>query len=179
VSELRTSSWTLSPIQPDGDGHAHLSLPFPSSGCLYVGTTYAYDGLEVPAIAGYSVLPKLCIPESDCAGDITSQIRIDVTDPSIAWWASEWLVNSYNVYRGDLAVLKQTGVYTQDPATVPLAQRSCEVAGDAVRDDAALAPGQGVFYFVSGNFFDGYVTNEGSLGTDSTGWQRPNTNPCH
>jgi hypothetical protein len=179
VSELRTSSWTLSAVQPDSDGHAHLSLPVPSSGCLYIGTTYAYDGLEVPAIAGFSRLPKNCIPESpDCAGDVTSKIRIDVADPSIVWWASEWWVPSYNLYRGDLAVLKQTGVYTQDPATVPLATSSCDVAGNAVRDDVALATGQGVFYLVSGNYVD-YGTREGNLGTNSAGWLRPNTNPCH
>lgn len=178
VSELRTSSWALSAVQPDSDGHAHLSLPLPSSGCYYIGTTYAYDGLEVPAIAGFQELPKNCIPESDCGGDITSEIRIEVPAPSIVWWASEWWVNSYNLYRGDLAVLKQTGVYTQDPATVPLAARSCDVAGDAVRDDVALAPGQGVFYLVSGNYVD-YRTYEGNLGTNGAGGLRPNTNPCH
>jgi hypothetical protein len=178
VGELRSSSWTLSTVQPDSDGHAHLSLPIPSSGCLYIGTTYAYDGLEVPAIAGFQELPKNCIPESNCAGDITSMIRIDVPDPSIVWWASEWWVTSYNLYRGDLAVLKQTGVYTQNPATVPLAARSCDVASDAIRDDVALAPGQGVFYLLSGNFVD-YGIYEGNLGTNSAGWLRPNTNPCH
>lgn len=176
VSDLRTESWTLSPVQPDASGHAVLTFPLePFSGCISIGTTYAYDGKEIPAIAGFRKLPKNCIPEDPgCAGDEGSRLRIDVHDASTMWWISESFVDSYNLYRGDLAILKQLGTCTQDPATVPLAARSCDVAGVVANDDVTLAPGQAVFYLITGNLY-----GEGGLGTNSAGQLRPNTHPCH
>jgi hypothetical protein len=72
-------------------------------------------------------------------------------------------------------VLRATGVYTQDPALVPLAARHCDVLAAFAVDDATLTPGQAVFYMVTGNV-NGI---ESSLGTDSAGVERPNTNSCH
>lgn len=173
LSELRSDSWTLSAVQPDADGHAHLSVPLTSLGCLYVGTTYAYDGNEIPAIAGFKQILTCLLVEGSCP-DMRSQIRLDVADPSLVWWAAESRSDSYNLYRGDLAVLKQTGMYTQDPASVPLAERSCDLPTPDLSDFVTLAPGQAVFYLVSVN-----ASGEGSLGTNSAGQVRPNTLPCH
>jgi hypothetical protein len=174
LSELRIGSWSLSPVQPDAAGQAHLTVANPSSSdCLYIGTTYAYNGLEVPAIAGFQPVAQSC-PGGGC-GDLRSQSRIDLPDTSGATWNPEAFQQSYNLYRGDLAVLRQTGVYTQDPASVPLAARSCHVAIDGGQDGVTLAPGQGVFFLVTGNDPAG----ESSLGTDSNGTVRPNANPCN
>ena len=89
-------------------------------------------------------------------------------------WQQPQEFSSFNVYRGDLAELRRTGMYTQDPALDPLAARACGVAGDNLFDAVALTPGQAVFFHVSGNGPGG----EWGLGIDSQGRQRPNTYPC-
>ncbi|HET8946537.1 MAG TPA: hypothetical protein VFQ07_06110, partial [Candidatus Polarisedimenticolia bacterium] len=81
---------------------------------------------------------------------------------------------TFNLYRGDLAVLRQSGVYTQDPATVPLAGRACGISDPYALDGVVLSPGQAVFWLVTGNGPGG----ESSLGTNSAGQPRPNTHPC-
>ncbi len=82
--------------------------------------------------------------------------------------------SSFNIYRGDLVVLRATGVYTQDSATVPLALHYCNVSSESVPDSTSLAEGQAAFYLVSGLIGDA----EGSLGTDSAGVERANHSPC-
>lgn len=82
--------------------------------------------------------------------------------------------SSFNAYRGDLAVLKQTGEYTQDPAVVPLAIHNCGVVDPWVLDGADPPPGQGVFFLATGNGAGG----ESGLGTTSAGLPRTNTHPC-
>jgi N-acetylneuraminic acid mutarotase len=89
-------------------------------------------------------------------------------------WQLENGFESFNIYRGDLAVLKATGTYTQDPTAVPLAARLCGFAGGSVEDDVAPPPGQGVFYLLTGT----HNGVESTLGTNSAGVTRPNTNPC-
>jgi hypothetical protein len=90
-------------------------------------------------------------------------------------WQQEARFSSFNLYRGNLQVLRSTGVITQDPATVPLAARACGMADAHALENVALAPGQGVFFMVTGNGPAG----ESSLGTDSNGVPRPNANPCN
>jgi hypothetical protein len=89
-------------------------------------------------------------------------------------WQQESGFSSFNVYRGDLAVLRQSGLYTQDPSAVPLARRDCGLPGTQLSDPLALATGQAIFWLVTGNGPGG----ESSLGTNSAGQPRPNTNPC-
>ena len=71
-------------------------------------------------------------------------------------------------------MLKATGIYTQDPATVPLASRTCGTVASAAADPVVPPTGQGVFYLVTGT----HNGVEGTLGTNSAGVTRPNTNPC-
>ncbi len=66
-------------------------------------------------------------------------------------WQQEAGFDSFNAYRGDLAVLKASGLYTQNPATVPLASRECGLASSEIFHSLDFAPGQAVFYPVSGN----------------------------
>jgi hypothetical protein len=71
-------------------------------------------------------------------------------------------------------VLRLTGVVTQDPASSPLVQQRCDVVVTTVLDLPDPPLGQGVFYMVTG-IASG---QEGSLGADSNGSERPNSNPC-
>jgi thrombospondin type 3 repeat protein len=89
-------------------------------------------------------------------------------------WQLETIFGSFNVYRGDLGILRSTGEYTQDPALVPLAGRNCGIVGSSLTGVPGLGVGQTMFFLVTG--LAGGV--EGSLGTTSGGTQRPNTHPC-
>jgi len=62
----------------------------------------------------------------------------------------------------------------QDLIDLPLAARSCDLMQTSLPDGPNPGPGRAVFYLVSGNA--GGV--EGSLGTNSAGVVRTNTNPC-
>jgi Intracellular proteinase inhibitor/Bacterial Ig domain/Periplasmic copper-binding protein (NosD) len=91
-------------------------------------------------------------------------------------WQHDIVYDWFNLYMGDLRVLRETGVYTQPPNSNPLARRSCEinpvVAG--VGFSQTPGPGEAAFFLMSGT--RGYV--EGSLDTDGAGNERPNANPC-
>jgi N-acetylneuraminic acid mutarotase len=89
-------------------------------------------------------------------------------------WNAESGPTSWNVYEGDLGVLRTTGVYTQTPGSNSVAHRRCGVTGTIVDDPASIPAGAVKFALVTG------VTGgvEGSLGTDGQGNTRPNTNPC-
>ena len=101
-------------------------------------------------------------------------ILITVESGDFVSWQMEEGFSTFNEYRGDLSVLRASGVYTQDPQAVPLAGRACDLFDPYAMDDSNPALGQGVFHLVTGNA--GGI--ESSLGTDSQGAERPNTNPC-
>ena len=90
-------------------------------------------------------------------------------------WQGETGPTSWNVYWGDLAVLRSSGVYTQAPGSNPLAARGCGVTDLFALDPGPQpATGKVKFSLLSG------VQNgvESGLGTNSAGAPRPNTNPC-
>ena len=101
-------------------------------------------------------------------------IYLFTTDENYVEWQQETGPATFNVYEGDLAVLKSSGVYTQAPGSNPLAQKSCGVSDPFVSDLEAVPLGAVKFALVTG------VTGgvEGSLGTNSGGAPRANTNPC-
>ena len=101
-------------------------------------------------------------------------ILILYTDPDYIEWQVEAGFTSWNVYEGDLDVLKGTGVYTQVPGSNPLAERHCGETVPWVDDFDNPPMGKTVFSLVTG------VANgvEGSLGQDSEGNERPNGSPC-
>jgi hypothetical protein len=101
-------------------------------------------------------------------------ILVTMQDQVTLAWQRENGFEWFNIYRGDLAVLKSSGIYTQDPATVPLAAQVCGDPDASVEDDLAPLPGQGVFYLLTGT----HNGVESSLGTNSAGVTRPNTRPC-
>ena len=89
-------------------------------------------------------------------------------------WQAETGPTSWDVYTGDLDVLRGTGVYTQAPGSNPLADRFCDLPTTSVADPVVPAAGKVEFVLVTGKL--GGI--EGSLGTESDGTERPNTNPC-
>jgi len=119
-------------------------------------------------------------------GDIDSDLEGDVcdfddglilqfrADPNYIEWQEEMGPTSWNVYEGDLDVLKATGVYTQVPGSNPLADRRCGESFNWVDDFDSPPARKVVFSLVTGV----QAGVEGSLGQDSAGVERPNANPC-
>jgi hypothetical protein len=101
-------------------------------------------------------------------------ILVTMQDQITLAWQLENGFESFNIYRGDLAVLKATGIYTQDPTAVPLAAQGCGFTEGSVQDDDVPPPGQGMFYLLTGT----HNGVESTLGTNSAGMARPNTRPC-
>ena len=89
-------------------------------------------------------------------------------------WQQELGFTGWNVYRGDLDVLRGGGPYTQVPGSGELAARFCGLSATTLDDPVRPAPGQAAFYLVSGTA--GLV--EGDLGTNGDGATRSNVNPC-
>ena len=88
-------------------------------------------------------------------------------------WQPEHGPTSWNVYLGDLDVLKETGVYTQPPGSNPLAARACGVTTTFASDIGVPPTGRVSFSLVSG-VYDG---TEGTLGASTAG-PRTNAHPC-
>ncbi len=57
---------------------------------------------------------------------------------------------SHNIYRGDLSVLRRTHECTQLPGSQPAADRACGIPGTDYFDTFVPAPGQVVFWLVTG-----------------------------
>ena len=100
-------------------------------------------------------------------------LMVWVTYPDQVEWDYEPTFFLYDVYRGDLDRLRETGESTQDPAVVPLAGQFCGLA-DALLIDDPPPLGKAVFYLVAVTTASGY---EG-IGNDSAGNPRNNAHPC-
>jgi hypothetical protein len=89
-------------------------------------------------------------------------------------WQPEAIYTSFNLYRGDLDMLRSTALYTQDPAAVETAGRFCDLSGGPLSDPLEPPPGGAVFYLVTGVAGG----RESSLGASSAGLPRANDFPC-
>jgi hypothetical protein len=145
--------------------------------------------------------PSQADVDSDLAGDACDNCILDVNasqgdadedgegdvcdlDDGLIWeyredklsvsWQSEQGPTSWNVYVGDLSVLRASGLYTQLPGSNPLAARTCATTVTFADELGLPAAGQVSFSLVTG--VEGGA--EGSLGTDGSGVTRANTNPC-
>ena len=94
--------------------------------------------------------------------------------PVLFEWDDEPDFALWNCYRGDLEVLKDTGVYTQQPGSNDLASQATDLIESWVNDPDEPAPGQCAFYLITGES----AGQESTLGDDSTGSERPNDNPA-
>ena len=88
-------------------------------------------------------------------------------------WQSDPAYQSYNLYRGSLAVLRATGEFTQEPGSNPYADRFCGLTVTFVDDGLIPASGEAFYWLVTGVGVGG----EEPLG-DGAGVDRPNSNPC-
>jgi len=116
--------------------------------------------------------------DHDFEGDVCDLndglILASMTSSSSMLYQVEQGMSRFNVYRGDMGILKTSGVYTQDPGVVPTAAQFCGMTSGSLFDPATPALKKVFYYLVTG------VTSgvEGSLGTRSSGAPRPNANPC-
>jgi hypothetical protein len=89
-------------------------------------------------------------------------------------WQNEAGFQKWNSYKGDLAVLKATGVYTQAPGSNPLARQDCRLQDPWSDDPGAPVVGAAAFFLTTGRA----GSTESGLGEDGDGFPRPNANPC-
>jgi len=95
-------------------------------------------------------------------------------DKTSVSWQSETGPTSWNLYIGDLAVLKSSGTYTQAPGSNALAGRQCGLTQTFGDDFGIPTTSNGSFSLVTGV----QGGTEGTLGANSAGVPRPNVNPC-
>jgi hypothetical protein len=116
--------------------------------------------------------------DQDGEGDVCDLtdglIYLSVAEDEAFEWQLESGFSPWNVYRGDLAVLRATGVYTQAPGSNPLALRVCGLSLPLLLDADVPASGQVAFYLATG--MAGGL--ESDLGADGSGALRPNHHPC-
>ena len=100
-------------------------------------------------------------------------LEFPATDDRVDW-LDEVGADVYHLYRGDLATLKATGIYTQAPGSHPNVGNLCATATSEWLDAHLPAVGTTAYYLAS------IVSSgaEGSLGKDGDGLDRPNDNPC-
>jgi hypothetical protein len=96
-----------------------------------------------------------------------------LTDGELIWDHGNHEPETYNLYRGDLQTLIDTGAYVQDPDTVAGARHVCALTVTSLVDSDDPFEQRVFFYLVTAV---GAV--EGGLGFDSTAAQRPKDLPC-
>jgi hypothetical protein len=94
--------------------------------------------------------------------------------PATVSWQNEQGFDWWNAYKGDLEIVRETGVYSQPPGSNPLAARECGVLMPFLPDVPPPASGKTAFFLVTGTA----SSVEGGLGYDSSGAPRPNDDPC-
>jgi hypothetical protein len=91
-------------------------------------------------------------------------------------WQPQPLQDGFNLYRGSLQRLRDTGEYTQDPVLEPLAAATCNLLlANLPYDDGFSPPADTTVFYLVTLFISDW---EASLGTDSVGLLRPHHNPC-
>jgi len=113
--------------------------------------------------------------DGDSVGDFCDLddgvIYLLFNEPHLVEWQEEvgwWL---WNVYRGDLQVLRESGIYTQEPGADETAAKFCGLEDAWLDEGWAPGPGQAVFYLITG--VDAAGGAESDLGPG-----RVNTSPC-
>ena len=89
-------------------------------------------------------------------------------------WHDEPQPDVWNLYRGDLDLLKASGVYTQLPGSNPLAEAACGMTATTWWDMTIPPSGSCAFYLIAGAPDGG----QDDLGQNSDGASRPNDSPC-
>ncbi len=89
----------------------------------------------------------------------------------LSWDPSIDSLAGFNLYRGELQVLRSTGVYTQDISTVPGAFRWCGLAASSESDTDSPGSDWEVWFYIA--VVSG--ATEGTLGFDGSPGERPFT----
>jgi hypothetical protein len=110
--------------------------------------------------------------------DIGARENEGITDlrytvSGLTWDHGNHEPETYNVYRGALQTLIETGAYVQDPGTVDGARHFCGLTATSLVDSDVPLEQQIFIYLITAV---GAV--EGGLGFDSTGAGRPKDLPC-
>ena len=101
-------------------------------------------------------------------------IPLGAQSPSLWAWQQESGFGSFNLYRGVLSVYRTTHEFTQNPATTSGALRACGLVTTTLDDHDNPPLGDGFYYEITGVGPFG----ESSLGANSAGVPRANTQPC-
>lgn len=88
-------------------------------------------------------------------------------------WQDDSVYDWFNLYRGDLAVLRGGGAYTQDP-TATHVDRWCGLTSAIAGDTYTPPAGAALYYLVTGVA----AGIEGALGWGPDGGGNPNEHPC-
>jgi hypothetical protein len=162
----------------DVDGLGDLCDPCPRAPAP-VGLDSDADGVDDACDNCASVPnPVQADTDRDLEGDVCDLddglLLFTRVETSALEWQPERIYGAFNLYRGDLQVLRSGGPYTQDPLQVAGAGRFCDLGSQAFADPFVPQPGWAAFYLVTGE--QGGV--ESPLGLTSSGLARPNLNPC-
>jgi hypothetical protein len=139
--------------------------------CIPMGARRALRWGELALCA--AVAGVMC-PGPSWAADDGNEIDVTFDASRVLVWAADDGYSTWNIYTGDLQVLRDTGVYTQPEGSSVLVDRLCNEHQASFHYFDVPAPGQCAFFLVSGN----RGATEGGLGTDSVGVARANTRAC-
>ena len=165
------------PIAPVNQDTFVNAPPQCSGQDLYLATSLILpDGYETPVVSADVRV--------GCCGEVGND-RCDLDDGRIFGyfaskqrleWEREAGFDSWNIYRGDLDVLRTQGSYTQAPGSNPIAGRTCGISDPTFWVDDLESPPSGTvaFYLITGQ--TGPL--EGDLGLDSGEQPRVNGAPC-
>jgi len=163
---------------PDGDG--------PGSACDNCPVDYNPTQTDMDGDGVGDFCDNCLFDHNSSQADLDGDLEGDVcdvddglilqfrTDPDYIEWQAEQGPTSWNLYEGDLDVLRAVGVYTQAPGSNPLAEQHCGETFTWV-DDFDNPPQRKVAFSLVTGVLSGV---EGSLGQDSRGVERPNLDAC-
>jgi hypothetical protein len=180
LQDLDNCPGTFNSTQENGDGDAQGDV---CDACTDADGDGFGSPVTVASLCPRDNCPALANPlQPDWNGDGVGDdcdlgdglILLALPNASTLSWQPDTTYQAFNAYWGDLSVLRSTGQYTQDPSQVPLAGRSCGRTGSSMAGLPTPGVGKTIHFLVTGVS----AGVEGSLGTNSSGAERPNGYPC-